>query len=91
MSQRPRMKPFWFVFCLVLMLTLNWIPGYCRYYVLARPAVTNDALRFLRKRYWGWQWHAMWGFRLVCRFGMIGAWVDERERRADEGNPSSAA
>lgn len=89
-TQRPRMKPFWFRFCLVLMFTLDWIPGYCRYYTLTRPIVSGGRLRFPRERHWGWQWHALWGFRLMGRMGMTGAWINECERRDEEENPSSA-
>jgi hypothetical protein len=68
------------------MLLLDWIPGYCRFYVMPHGASGAYWLPFLRnmKPQWRWQWHALWGFRLVCRLGLIDAFANEYERRHRE-------
>lgn len=89
MSDRAYMRPVWYRLCWIVMFVLDRLPGYCRYYVLRRPAA-DGTIRQLHERHWGWHRHAMWGFRLLSRVGAISAWIAECERRsAERRNPSS--
>jgi hypothetical protein len=83
---QPRMKRFQYWCCWLLMLALDWIPGYCRYYTLA-PG--RSPRRWQRN--WAWERHALWGLRVAGRLGLIDPFVDECERRGGQRNRSSAS
>lgn len=88
MNQYPRMKPFWYWFCVIAIVSLDWIPGYCRYYLASRISAGTKTL-VVMERHWAWQWSAQWGFRLVARLGMLGSFHEECERREAQENRSS--
>lgn len=73
----------------VLMLLLDWIPGYCRHYTLRNFGSVHRRSDW--QRHWVWQWRARWGTRLVNRLGLMGPFSEECERRAQLRKPSSAS
>lgn len=91
---KPKMSPFGYRFCWVMMAALDWVPGYCRYYTVVKPATPTAGWvpRFADMQvHWAWQWHAQWGVRLISRLGLIGAFADESDRRYEERNRSSGS
>jgi hypothetical protein len=81
------MNPVLFCFCWAVMWALDWIPGYCRYYTIHRPIPTPSAWvpRFPdMDKHWAWRWHAQWGFRMLCKMGLIDAFADECDRRSTD-------
>lgn len=77
---QPRMKSTWYWFCWMVTLVLDWLPGYCRYFTV--QATETPTLRQLTwKRHWRWQWHALWGTRLLGHAGLLNDFIEECDHR----------
>jgi hypothetical protein len=89
------MKPFWFWFCGAVMYTLNWVPGYSRYYILEPYEGELDDIAWIKRPSWQWEWHAQWGFRLLAHMDILGDYADEvayrEEQRAVAGGSAVSA
>ena len=69
-------------FCWIMIMTLDHIPRYGRWFHVLPDEARLKSLPTLIQGGWRWYWDGNWGCALLHKMGLLGRYVDHHERLA---------